>query len=98
MVALVVVMFDELLDLVLEIARQEVVFQQNAVFQGLVTALNLALRLGWNGTPRKPETRGVVSSTAGSTKSPTNAPFKSQITVWPVAQEPNHSHRPETSG
>ena len=45
-VALVVVMLDEGLDLLLEIAGQEVVFQQHAVLQGLVPALDLALGLG----------------------------------------------------
>ena len=44
-VALVIVMLDERFDLLLEIAGQEVVFQQDAVFQGLVPALDLALRL-----------------------------------------------------
>ena len=45
-IALVVIVFDERLDLDLEIARQEVVFQQDAVLQGLVPTLDLALRLG----------------------------------------------------
>ena len=45
-VTLVVVMLDEGLDLGLEVAGQEVVFQQDAVFQGLVPALDLALGLG----------------------------------------------------
>ena len=43
MVARVVVIGDEGLDLGFEIARQVVVFQQNAVFEGLVPALDLAL-------------------------------------------------------
>ncbi len=45
-VTLVVVVLDEGLDLSLEITGQEVVFQQDAVFQGLVPALDLALCLG----------------------------------------------------
>ena len=45
-VTLVVVMLDEGLDLSFEIAGQEVVFQQDAVFQGLVPAFDLALGLG----------------------------------------------------
>ena len=42
----VVVVFDEGIDLLPEIAGKIVVFQQNAVLQGLVPALDLALRLG----------------------------------------------------
>ena len=45
-VALMVVMIDEGSDLGFEIARQEVVFQQDAVLQRLVPTLDLALRLG----------------------------------------------------
>ncbi len=45
-VALVVVMLDEGFDLLLEVARQEVVFQEDTVLQGLVPALDLALGLG----------------------------------------------------
>jgi len=37
---------DEGLDVGFEVAGQEVVFQQDAVFQGLVPALDLALGLG----------------------------------------------------
>jgi len=44
-VTLVIVMLDEGLDLSLEVAGQEVVFQQDAVFQGLVPAFDLALGL-----------------------------------------------------
>ena len=44
-VALVIVVLHERLDLGLEVAGQEVVFQQDAVLQGLVPALDLALRL-----------------------------------------------------
>ena len=40
-VAAVVVMIDERRDLPLEITRQEVVFQQDAVLQGLVPSLDL---------------------------------------------------------
>ena len=40
-----IVMFDEGLDLVFEIARQEVVFQQDAVLERLMLALDLALGL-----------------------------------------------------
>ena len=45
-VAVVVIVLDERLDLGLEVAGQEVVFEQDAVFQGLVPALDLALGLG----------------------------------------------------
>ena len=44
-VPVVVVVFDEGFDLGFEIARQEVVFQQDAVLHGLMPAFNLALRL-----------------------------------------------------
>jgi hypothetical protein len=50
-IALVVVMLDEGLDLAFEVAGQEIVLQQDAVFQGLVPALDLALGLGV-GAPR----------------------------------------------
>ena len=46
MVALVVVVLDERLDLSFEIAGQEVVFEQDTVFHGLVPALDLTLGLG----------------------------------------------------
>ena len=45
-VALVVVVLDERFDLTLQVARQEVVFEQDAVLEGLVPALDLALGLG----------------------------------------------------
>ena len=45
-VSLVIVVLDEGLDVGFEVAGQEVVFQQDAVFQGLVPALDLALGLG----------------------------------------------------
>ena len=45
-VALVVVVLDEGLDLGLKVTGQEVIFQQDAVFQGLVLAFDLALGLG----------------------------------------------------
>ena len=44
-----VVMLDEGGDRRLELALQVVVFQQDAVFEGLVPALDLALRLGMVG-------------------------------------------------
>jgi hypothetical protein len=44
-ITLVIIVLDEGLDLRLEVAGQEVVFQQDAVFQGLVPALDLALGL-----------------------------------------------------
>ena len=44
-VALMVVMFDEGLDLCFQIAGEVIIFQQDAVFQGLVPALDLSLRL-----------------------------------------------------
>ena len=45
MITLVVVVLDEGLDLGLKVAGQEVVFQQDAVFQGLVPAFDLSLGL-----------------------------------------------------
>ena len=44
-VAPVIIVLNERLDLGLEVTGQEVVFQQDAVFQGLAPALNLALGL-----------------------------------------------------
>ncbi len=44
-VTLMVVVIDEGLDLRLKIARQEVVFQQDAVLQGLVPSFDFALGL-----------------------------------------------------
>ena len=49
MIAALVVMLDEGCDLPFEILRQIVVFQQDAVLQGLVPALDLALCLGMVG-------------------------------------------------
>ena len=46
MKALMIVMIDEGLDLGFEITWQEVVFQQNAVLQGLMPTFDLALGLG----------------------------------------------------
>ena len=46
MIAPVVVVLDERLDLSLKVAGQEVVFQEDAVLHGLVPALDLALGLG----------------------------------------------------
>ena len=45
MISLVVIMFDERLDLVLQVTRQEVVLQQDAVLEGLMPAFDLALCL-----------------------------------------------------
>ena len=42
---MMIVVIDEHFDLCLEIRREEVVFQQNAVLQGLVPSLDLALSL-----------------------------------------------------
>ena len=50
MVTLVVVVIDEGVDLGLEIARQIVVLEQDAVLQRLVPALDLALGLGMEGS------------------------------------------------
>ena len=49
MVALVVVVFDERFDLRFKVAGQEVVLQQDAVFQGLMPAFDLALGLRMEG-------------------------------------------------
>jgi hypothetical protein len=43
MTALVVVVLDKSFDLVFEVTGQEVIFQQDAIFQGLMPALDLAL-------------------------------------------------------
>ena len=45
MVALMIIVLDEGLDLDLEVAGQEVVLQQDAVFERLMPPLDLALRL-----------------------------------------------------
>jgi hypothetical protein len=45
-VAAMVVVIDECHDLLFEITRQEVVFQQDAVLQRLVPAFDLSLGLG----------------------------------------------------
>ena len=45
-VAPVVIVLDERLDLLLQVTGQEVILQEDAVLQGLVPALNLALCLG----------------------------------------------------
>ena len=44
-VSLMVVMINECLDLRFEVCREEVVVQQDAVFQGLMPSLDLALCL-----------------------------------------------------
>ena len=49
MVALVVVVLDERLDLGLKVTRQEVIFEQHTVLQGLVPAFDLALCLWMEG-------------------------------------------------
>ncbi len=46
MVTMVVVVIDEPTDLPLEVTRQEVIFEQDAVLQRLMPALDLALGLG----------------------------------------------------
>ncbi len=46
MVAAMVVVVDEVADRLLNCPRQVVVFEQDAVLEGLVPALDLALRLG----------------------------------------------------
>ena len=56
MVAVVVVMIDEGADLVFEVARQIVVFQQYPVLQRLMPALDLAL-----GLPGQPPTPGAAA-------------------------------------
>ena len=45
MVSLMIVVIDEQLDLLFQITRQEVVFQQYPVLQGLMPTFDLALRL-----------------------------------------------------
>ena len=45
MVAVMIVVGDEPLDAGVEIARQEVVLQQDAVLEGLMPSFDLALRL-----------------------------------------------------
>ena len=50
MVAPVVVVIDEVVDLGLEVAGQIVALHQDAVLQCLVTALDLALGLGMEGS------------------------------------------------
>ena len=46
MIALMVVVTDERIDLRFKVSGQEVVFQQDAVLQRLMPALDLSLRLG----------------------------------------------------
>ncbi len=60
MVALVVVVLDEGLDLGLDFAGQEVVLEQDAVLEGLVPSFDLALGLGCS--PSAPmEQFGVIA-------------------------------------
>ena len=49
MIGPVVVMLDEGADLGLQVAGQEVIFQEDAVFKALMPALDLALGLGMHG-------------------------------------------------
>ena len=49
MVAPVIIVLHEGLDLAFQIARREVIFQQDVVVQGLVPALDLVLGLGVEG-------------------------------------------------
>ena len=49
MVSAVIIVLDEDLDLGLKVTGQEVVFEQDAVLEGLVPALDLALGLGMIG-------------------------------------------------
>jgi len=51
-VTLVIVVIDEGLGLGLKVAGQELVFQQNAVFQGLVQRSILPWLCAWHGAPR----------------------------------------------
>jgi hypothetical protein len=55
---LVIVMFDEDLDLVLKVTGQEVFFQQDAVFQGLVPAFDLPRSAGSAETERTSTRQG----------------------------------------
>ena len=48
-IAPVIILLDELLNLSLQRARQVVILQQDAVLHGLVPAFDLALRLGMRG-------------------------------------------------
>ena len=50
-VAVVIVMLDEGADLVFKVARQEIVFQQDLVLEGLMPALDLTLGLRVVGSP-----------------------------------------------
>ena len=68
MVAAVIVVLDEGSDLGLEIAGQVVVLEQDAVLQGLVPALDLALGLGMD---RERRGRGCMPwSSSHSARSP----------------------------
>ena len=53
-VAPVVIVLDERLDLLLQVTGQEVVLQEDAILQGLVPALNLALCLGMEWGDQRP--------------------------------------------
>ena len=67
MVAPVIVVVDEALEMRFEVAGQEVVFEQDAVLERLVPALDLALRLRMAGAPR---TCDMPSSASQSATSP----------------------------
>ena len=60
MVAAMVVVLDKGRDLALEVAGQVVVFQQDAVLQRLVPALDLALGLGMEGSATDVSDTAVV--------------------------------------
>ena len=83
MIAVVVVMLNEGLDVGFEITWQEVVFQKNAVLQGLVPTLNLTLGLWmiWRSTdvihvlviePNSQITRDVRCAVVGQQSRPVN--------------------------
>ena len=57
-VTMVVVVIDKAIELGLEMARQIVVLEQDAVLQRLVPALNLPWVWGWKGAPRTCLNRG----------------------------------------
>ena len=65
-IALVIVVFDEPADASFKIARQVIVFQQDAVLQRLMPALDLPLRLRMMGAPRTCAMRCSSSHSASS--------------------------------
>ena len=66
-IADVVIVLDEGINLPFKIAGQVAVFEQNAVLQGLVPALDLAWVCGWQGAPR---TWSIALSASHSASSP----------------------------